>query len=89
MAGTSSGTYTVAAVVGVGGGQREHVDGAGALTWGSTYYWQVAVSDAASPPGLSSTSVTWTTPISFVVGSAQAASTAGWGRWCRPMTGTR
>ena len=44
-----------------------------ALTWGSTYYWEVAVSDAAAPPSLSSTSVTWTTPISFVVGSAQGA----------------
>ena len=43
------------------------------LTWGGTYYWQAAVSDAATPPSLSSTSVTWTTPISFVVGAAQPA----------------
>jgi RHS repeat-associated protein len=41
------------------------------LSWGTTYYWQVAVSDASSPPSPSSTSVTWTTPISFVVGNAQ------------------
>ncbi len=41
------------------------------LSWGGTYYWQVAVSDASSPPSLSSTSLTWTTPISFLVGSAQ------------------
>jgi RHS repeat-associated protein len=41
------------------------------LNWGSTYYWDVAVSDASSPPSLSSTSLTWTTPISFVVGNAQ------------------
>lgn len=44
-----------------------------ALTWGATYYWQAAVSDASSPPNVSSTSVTWTTPISFVVGAAQPA----------------
>ncbi|HET9171596.1 MAG TPA: DUF6531 domain-containing protein, partial [Actinospica sp.] len=43
------------------------------LSWGSTYYWQAAVSDAASPPNVGSTSVTWTTPISFVVGDAQPA----------------
>ncbi|HLJ98656.1 MAG TPA: RHS repeat-associated core domain-containing protein, partial [Streptosporangiaceae bacterium] len=40
-----------------------------ALSWGSTYYWQVTVTDAATPPSLSS--VTWTTPISFTVGDAQ------------------
>lgn len=44
-----------------------------ALTWGSTYYWQAAVSDASTPPSLGSTSLTWTTPISFVVGDAQPA----------------
>ena len=43
------------------------------LTWGSTYYWQVAVSDASTPPSVGSTSLTWTTPISFVVGDAQPA----------------
>ena len=43
------------------------------LAWGATYYWQAAVSDAATPPTISSTSVTWTTPISFVVGAAQPA----------------
>ena len=43
------------------------------LAWGATYYWEAAVSDAATPPSLSSTSVTWTTPISFVVGAAQPA----------------
>ena len=41
------------------------------LAWGATYYWQVAVSAAATAPSL--TSVTWTTPISFVVGDAQPA----------------
>jgi RHS repeat-associated protein len=41
------------------------------LTWGATEYWQVAVSDASSPPSVTSTSVTWTTPITFLVGSAQ------------------
>jgi hypothetical protein len=43
------------------------------LSWGATYYWQVAVSDASSPPSLTGTSVTWTTPISFVIGNAQPA----------------
>jgi RHS repeat-associated protein len=55
------------------------------LPWGATYYWQVAVSDAAAPPNLSSTSVTWTTPISFVVGDAQPAV---WNRFGpEPQTG--
>ena len=44
-----------------------------ALAWGGTYYWQVAVSDASTPPSVGSTSLTWTTPISFVVGNAQPA----------------
>jgi RHS repeat-associated protein len=44
-----------------------------ALTWGTTYYWQVTVSAAATPPSLSGTGITWTTPISFVVGNAQPA----------------
>src|SRR5581483_4737697 len=39
------------------------------LTWGTTYYWRVAVTDAATPPSL--TSATWTTPVSFTVGNAQ------------------
>lgn len=43
------------------------------LTWGATYSWQVAVSDASLPPSLTSTSATWTTPTSFVVGNAQSA----------------
>ncbi len=42
-----------------------------ALTWGTTYYWQVTVSDAVPPPSLSGSGITWTTPISFVVGNAQ------------------
>lgn len=42
------------------------------LTWGDTYYWQVTVSDAATPPSLVGSGITWTTPISFVVGDAQA-----------------
>jgi RHS repeat-associated protein len=42
-----------------------------ALNWGTTYYWTVTVTDAATLPSVSSTSLTWTTPISFVVGNAQ------------------
>ena len=42
-----------------------------ALTWGTTYYWQVTVSDAVPPPSLTGSGITWTTPISFVVGNAQ------------------
>ncbi|MBV9449023.1 MAG: hypothetical protein JO345_24310, partial [Streptosporangiaceae bacterium] len=42
-----------------------------ALTWGTTYYWSAAVTDAASPPSPGSTAAPWTTPISFVVGNAQ------------------
>jgi RHS repeat-associated protein len=41
------------------------------LTWGSTYYWEATVSDAATPPSLKGSGITWTTPISFVVGDAQ------------------
>ena len=41
------------------------------LAWGGTYYWQVTVSDQTPPPAMSTTSLTWTTPISFVVGNAQ------------------
>src|SRR5580698_112495 len=44
-----------------------------ALSWGATYYWEATVSDASTPPSLTSTSITWTTPISFVVGDAQPA----------------
>jgi RHS repeat-associated protein len=47
------------------------------LSWGSTYYWQVAVTDAATPPALSS--ATWTTPISFTVGNAQPQVTGQFG----------
>ena len=43
------------------------------LNWGSTYYWWATVSDASTPPSLSSPSLTWTNPISFVVGDAQPA----------------
>jgi RHS repeat-associated protein len=51
------------------------------LTWGQTYYWVATVSDATTPPALSSSpltqsNITWTTPISFVVGDAQAQ--VGW-----------
>src|SRR5206468_332303 len=42
-----------------------------ALTWGTTYYWQVTVSDAVPPPSLTGSGIIWTTPISFVVGNAQ------------------
>jgi RHS repeat-associated protein len=41
------------------------------LTWGTTYYWEVTVSDAVPPPSLTGSGITWTTPISFVVGNAQ------------------
>jgi len=41
------------------------------LTWGDTYYWVATVSDAATLPDLTSASVTWTTPVAFVVGDAQ------------------
>jgi len=43
------------------------------LTWGTTYYWQVTVSDLVPPPSLTGSGITWTTPISFVVGNAQPA----------------
>jgi len=46
-----------------------------ALTWGTTYYWQVTVSDAVPPPSLTGSGITWTTPISFVVGNAQPTVT--------------
>ncbi len=46
-----------------------------ALTWGTTYYWQVTVSDASPPPSLG-LGTTWTTPISFVVGNAQPTITS-------------
>ena len=72
VAGASSGTYTVQQSSGWVANNGSSWTVPTALTWGGTYYWQVAVSDAAAPPSLSSTSVTWTTPISFVVGSAQA-----------------
>jgi RHS repeat-associated protein len=52
----------------VSGNSNEWTPGT-ALSWGTTYYWQVTVTDAATPPSLSS--VTWTTPISFTVGNAQ------------------
>ncbi len=47
-----------------------------ALTWGTTYYWQATVTDAATPPTLSGQGITWTTPISFVVGDAQPKITS-------------
>jgi hypothetical protein len=44
------------------------------LTWGTTYWWQVTVTDAVPPPATTSLpGITWTTPISFVVGNAQGA----------------
>jgi RHS repeat-associated protein len=43
-----------------------------ALTWGDTYYWVATVTDVASPTSAELSSATWTTPISFVVGDAQA-----------------
>jgi large repetitive protein len=47
------------------------------LTWGTTYYWQVAVTDATTPPSLST--ATWTTPISFTVGNAQPGVSSQFG----------
>jgi RHS repeat-associated protein len=47
-----------------------------ALTWGTTYYWRVTVSDAATLPTVTGSGITWTTPISFVVGNAQAGVSA-------------
>ncbi len=43
------------------------------LTWGTTYYWTATVTDAPTPPSLTGTGITWTTPISFVVGNSQPA----------------
>jgi RHS repeat-associated protein len=73
VAGATSGTYTVVQSSGWVADNGNSWTVPTPLTWGSTYYWDVTVSDAASPPSLSSTSLTWTTPISFVVGSAQGA----------------
>ena len=50
-----------------------------ALTWGNTYYWQVTVTDAATQPPLSGPGITWTTPITFVVGNAQPTVTYRFG----------
>lgn len=51
-----------------------------ALTWGSTYYWVATVSDLVPPPSLTVPSlITWTTPISFVVGDAQPAVLGAFG----------
>jgi len=69
--GVTSGTYTVVQSSGWVANNGNTWSVPKPLTWGSTYYWQVAVSDASTPPSLSSTSLTWTTPISFVVGDAQ------------------
>jgi Domain of unknown function (DUF6531) len=69
----ANGTWTVAQSSGWVANNGDTCTVPKALTWGTTYYWQVAVSDASSPPSLSSMSVTWTTPISFVVGDAQPA----------------
>jgi len=43
------------------------------LTWGTTYYWEATVTDAATPPSLTGSGITWTTPISFVIGNSQPA----------------
>jgi RHS repeat-associated protein len=56
------------------------------LTWGTTYYWQATVSDAVPPP-TSMSGVTWTTPISFVVGDAQASVFNRLGGQYRPDDG--
>ena len=46
------------------------------LAWGSTDYWRATVSDAATPPAPTGSGITWTTPISFVVGNAQPGVSA-------------
>jgi hypothetical protein len=56
------------------------------LTWGTTYYWQATVSDAVPPP-TSMSGVTWTTPISFVIGNAQGAVFSRLGDQYRPDDG--
>lgn len=53
-----------------------------APTWGQTYYWVVTVSDQTTPPTLGSSQdppsgITWTTPISFVVGTPVMTSDLG------------
>jgi RHS repeat-associated protein len=65
----SNGTWSVVQSSGWVAGNGDDWTVPNPLTWGSTYYWEVAVSDASTPPNL--TTVTWTTPISFVIGSAQ------------------
>ena len=48
VSGTGLGRHR-GAVVGLGREQRQLLDPDQALTWGSTYYWQATVSDAATP----------------------------------------
>jgi RHS repeat-associated protein len=58
-----------------------------ALTWGTTYYWAVAVTDATSPPSPGGSSAPWTTPISFVVGNAQPTVTYRFGNFGQAADG--
>jgi RHS repeat-associated protein len=71
--GTTSGTWLIVQSSGWVAGNDNTWTVPKPLSWGATYYWEVAVSDASSPPSLTSTSLTWTTPVSFVVGDAQPA----------------
>ncbi|MGH3237228.1 MAG: DUF6531 domain-containing protein, partial [Streptosporangiaceae bacterium] len=71
--GPDPGTATVLQSSGWVAGSGNSWTPATALTWGTTYYWQATVSDAVPPPGLTSSGITWTTPVSFVVGDAQQA----------------
>jgi RHS repeat-associated protein len=71
--GSTSGTWLVVQSSGWVAGNGNTWTVPTPLSWGSTYYWDAAVSDASSPPSVTSTSLTWTTPVSFVVGDAQPA----------------
>jgi hypothetical protein len=68
--GPNPGTATVVASSGWVADSGNSWAPAASLTWGTTYYWQVTVSDAVPPPTVTGSGITWTTPISFVVGNA-------------------
>jgi hypothetical protein len=68
--GPNPGTATVVASSGWVADSGNSWAPAAGLTWGTTYYWQVTVSDAVPPPTVTGSGITWTTPISFVVGNA-------------------
>jgi hypothetical protein len=74
ITGPNPGTATVVASSGWVANSGSSWTPTTSLTWGTTYYWQVTVTDAVPPPVLYSSGVTWKTPISFVVGDAQQAT---------------